>query len=204
MKTTDIFTQCVVQYRTWQQSVNELRPLCDIVRASSKRAVALLRRDHVRDVAIAFREAEAALKRIARLIRAHPRLVELGFYSEALEEYVEAKAFEACIANRALQLPPYVSVDIEEVIGGICDMTGELVRHAITLADDTNRLTIERYRLFADHIAEVFSQAALGGKLRSKYDDLERNVKRLEQILYDLRIRMPGKHNVKIGNRFAD
>lgn len=182
-------TKTVRDYKRWQQYVQKMREPSDMARSRSKKAISLLRRDHIKEANKALIEAERALKKMSGYIEAQPRLSELGFYKDALEEYVEARTYESFVHGKKYALPDFVAIAMEEVIGGICDMTGELVRRAVTIAAPESIKEIRRYRDYTQSVIDQFSQVSFTGKLRNKYDSLERNVRRLEQILYDIKMR---------------
>ncbi len=157
-------------------------------RTAAKRAVALARHGDREAAGALIAAAEKELTALARLARRMPRLLAESFYREAVEEYVEAQALRAFIADERLALPSALVIDPEELLGGLADATGELVRRAVTIADERGALAaLERYRSAASALSHELTAVADAGRLRQKHDDVERNLHRLEQLIYDAR-----------------
>ena len=64
-----------------------------------------------------------------------------------------------------------------------------MVRKAITLAGSKNFEKILDYKETVEKVIEEMTKIGLEGKLRQKYDEVERNLRKIEDILYDLRVR---------------
>jgi len=176
------------RYVLLKKSGSILKKLSDEIRTKSKTAGAILRRRNDKDADILIKKSEALLYQAKKIIKVNPELAHLGFYREAVEEYVEAKIYYCYLTSKVLKFPKTVDIGIEEQIGGIADFTGELVRHAVTIANDDVYKEIDKYKKLLQDFTEIFANISFSGKLRQKHDDLERNLKRLEEILYRLRI----------------
>ena len=62
------------------------------------------------------------------------KLIYEGSYSEACQEYVEAMAYYGFIKDKKIPAVSSLNVDEEDYLMGICDLTGELTRKAVTIA----------------------------------------------------------------------
>ncbi|PIZ98287.1 MAG: hypothetical protein COX77_05075 [Candidatus Komeilibacteria bacterium CG_4_10_14_0_2_um_filter_37_10] len=117
------------------------------------------------------------------------RLKFEGSYKACLEEYVEAKMFIAALLKQELKEVAGINIGPEEYIGGLADMTGELVRQAVLQATASHYDSLIEYRRLSEEIVATLMKLYLTGALRQKFDEAKRNLKRLEQIQYDITIR---------------
>ena len=116
-------------------------------------------------------------------------MIDQSFYKEAVEEYIEAITFYNFLTKPNKGVPKFVEVKPEEIIAGICDFTGELLRRAITIASVENFKQIGEYKKIIENIAEQLTKIGFKGKLRQKYDEVERNLSRIEDIIYDIKLK---------------
>ena len=168
---------------------SEAQKICQEIRIASKQTIALMRRDNVKEAKDIFARIETLFKRVNKLISQEKSIVFEHFYKEAVEEYVEAVNFFNFLTKKKKNLPTFVKVAPEEIISGICDFTGELVRRAVNLADTQNLRTLQHYQKTIEDIAEILTKIGFRGKLRQKYDEVERNLNKLEHIIYDIKIK---------------
>jgi len=133
--------------------------------------------------------AEAAIDELLRKYQQDNRLRFEGSYKAGLEEYVEAKFFVAVLKNEEIKEIANPTIGAEEYLGGLCDVTGELVRQAVLLATKDQIKDIERFKNIIEEIINFMLDLYLTGYLRQKFDDAKRNLQRLEQIMYDLKIK---------------
>jgi len=159
------------------------------IRADSKKSIALLRRDNFKQVQKVFEITYKNFKDLNKIIKQEPGIIYEGFYSEAVEEYIEALYFYKFIIKEKVEIPKYIKIMPENIIAGACDFTGELVRKAINLANKKNLKQLEKFYKLIENIAEDLTRIGFRGKLRQKYDEVERNLKHMEQILYDIRLK---------------
>jgi predicted translin family RNA/ssDNA-binding protein len=71
----------------------------------------------------------------------------------------------------------------------LADLTGELVRQAVLQSTRKSYQNIEKYREISEEIVGFMLKLYLTGSSRQKFDEAKRNLKRLEEILYDLSLR---------------
>jgi predicted translin family RNA/ssDNA-binding protein len=154
----------------------------------SKHAIFKLHRDEVK-------EAQHSLIGVEREIKAlvmHAQKTGLrneGSLKAAIEEFLEASYLLRVLQNKSL--PPKIGFTPEpdEQLAALSDLTGELVR-AATLEVTKGRLNrIKQYRDATEELFGVLLQMNLRGQLRQKRDDARRNLKRLEEILYDVSLK---------------
>ena len=113
-----------------------------------------------------------------------------GAFGAALEEYIEAELFYLYIKGKDINILEQVSLDyFDAYISGLCDFTGELARRCVRKGAQRDIAEVEHMRDIVEKIYQQLSKFSLTGKLRSKYDELKRNLYRMEEIVYDLKIR---------------
>ena len=158
----------------------------DILRMS-KQSIFALHRGELDKAGEMFDTIE---KSIADFMKNRKEGVWEGSFRAALEEYLEAKLFYLYLKKEKLDFVPEVPAEFyEEYLGGICDFTGELVRRSVLMVSKGKCDEINDIHDLVENIIENLAKFDLVGKLRVKYDDVKRNLKRIEEILYDVKIR---------------
>jgi len=74
-------------------------------------------------------------------------------------------------------------------LGGICDLTGELVRRAINQAAEGNLQEVDKIKQIINEIMSELVEFDMTGYLRTKYDQAKTNLRKKEQINYEINIR---------------
>ena len=155
----------------------------------SKQAIFALHRDNIKEAETNLLEAEKLFTYLYTKIKKEKGLDYEGSFLAAMEEYVEAKLFYQFLKSGKITSIVGLKADVDSYLGGLCDFTGELVRRAVFLA------TRRRFKEVADcekAIEEVVGQLIqfnLMGSLRPKYDQSKNNLRKIEEIMYDLEIR---------------
>lgn len=188
MKLTTL-KKSINNYEVYQKKLSNLHQIFGQVRKSSKHIIANLRRDHIKDAGTLVKDVEQMIKSGISEAGTTITLPAEGFYREAIEEYVEAKIYFAFVTKEKLSFPKFVSLSFWDLLGGWSDFTGELVRRAISLAHEKDISEIRKLKDVTEKVVEQMTQVSFSGKLRNKYDATERNLKRLEEILYELQLR---------------
>jgi len=112
-----------------------------------------------------------------------------GAYSAALEEYVEAKEFGRFVLGEEIGPIKEVGVGTVSYLGGICDVTGEILRKQIAYATARQEKEVVRAK---EAIAEIMSwliSMNLSGYLRTKFDQAKQAMRKSEEILYEFKLR---------------
>lgn len=185
----NLLKKSIKQYQRGQDLSCGAERLSNQIRIKSKRAISLLRRAHFQAGDKLLREAENHFRLINRLVKKNSHLFGQPFYKEAVEEYVEALMLKDFLVGSRRGIPAFIKIGPEEIISGLCDFTGELVRRAVTIAGPERLAELSEYKKIVENIAEEMTKVGFKGKLRQKYDEVERNLKRLEEILYEVKMR---------------
>lgn len=185
----NLLKKAISEYKKINDSAHENQKILNEIRSNSKRAIALLRRDNFEESKKMIKSAENLFKLIGEEIKQNKALIRQGAYTEAVEEYIEAITFYNFLSGKKIKIPDFVEARPEEIISGICDFTGELVRKAVTLADTKNFKKLVFYKEEIENIVEELTKIGFQGKLRQKYDEAERNLKHIEHIIYDIKLK---------------
>jgi len=168
---------------------------------SSKTAIFALHAGDIKKAEASLKDAEEILKKLNQAYSKDNRLRFEGSYRAAMEEYVEAKTFSQALAGKTLDELPIKTIGPEEYINGLADLTGELVRQAVLQATKGNYKVLDKYQKFTEDIVGYLLTLYLTGQSRQKFDDAKRNLKRLEQIIYEVSIRDKGARDKVISNK---
>jgi len=164
----------------------------DVLQAS-KEAIFATHRDDFKKAAESISKAESVLKELSKNYDKGNRLRFEGSYKAAVEEYVEAKLFSLMMEGKKIDAIKLGNIGPEEYIGGLADVTGELVRQAVLQSTKGNYKNIKVYRDFTEETVGFMMNLYMTGHSRQKFDEVKRNLKRLEGILYDIGIRVLDK-----------
>jgi len=185
----NLLKKSVKEYQESQDLIYGIQKLSNNIRAKSKKAIALLRRDKIKESKEIIKEVEKIFRLINKIIKKNRDLIKQNFYKEAVEEYIEAITFYNFLIKSKRKIPDFVKAGPEEIISGTCDFTGELVRRTITVGNLENLRQLLVYKKTIEKIAEVLTEVGFRGKLRQKYDEVERNLRKIEDIIYDIKLK---------------
>ena len=140
-----------------------------------------------------FTMAEKNLPDMEKLFRAiqnkrqhNPQLYTVGAIDAGLEEYLEALFLYSYIKNKPMPAIIKLNITPEVYLGGLSDMTGELIRLA--------RYHSEQARPIHDYIAKIYEliipiSITRNSQMRNKLETIGNNLKKAEGIIYDLKLR---------------
>ncbi len=117
------------------------------------------------------------------------RLEEEGSYRAALEEFSEASFLERVLLEQPLDAHTDLHLNYEAYLGGLFDLLGELVRLATNKAASGDLSAPARYKEVASDILNQLSKSDFTGYLRTKYDQANGHLRKLEQMAYEIRLR---------------
>jgi len=162
--------------------------LANVVLHDSKRIIFSLHRDDVKKAEESFVEIEKILEKLDKKFGSK-RVYEEGSYKASVEEYVEAKMFYNVLTGKKIDKIKNFKFSYETYLGGICDTTGELVRRAVNEAAKGNIEEVEKIKdLISDIMAELV-EFDMTGYLRTKYDQARGNLRKIEQVNYEVKTR---------------
>ncbi len=133
--------------------------------------------------------AKKLLALLAKRFTRTTGLSDEGSYRAALEEYAEARIFHDFLRGKKIGPVDAPAIDEDAYLGGVLDFTGEAVRHAVKAATACDLAEVRRAHEAVEAVVAELIQMNITGSLRSKYDQMKTNLRKLEEILYDLSLR---------------
>ena len=141
-------------------------------------------------------EAKDSIKKIKDKVKKLKKIninADTNINSVAFQEYVEAISFYEFVKNNKIPTKKELGVSAEDYLSGLCDLTGELVRKAIYDVIHKKFDEAEKIKNLVNDIYGEFLKLHLrNGELRKKSDSIKWNLKKLEEVMYD--ISMKGRH----------
>ncbi|HEU0051046.1 MAG TPA: hypothetical protein VFQ60_03245 [Patescibacteria group bacterium] len=168
-----------------------LQSLSSEILSGSKRAIFAFHRGDDPKAHEELSTARTKLKEGWAIVKKESRIAQEGMWRAAQEEFAEADLLSQYLASGKIGAVKDVAEDPDIFLGGVSDLTGELLRRAVLLASERKEASVEK--LFED-VREVVSfllQMDLTGTLRVKLDQAKQNLRKLEEIRYDLAMRRP-------------
>lgn len=108
----------------------------------------------------------------------------------ARQEYVEAATYLGFIKSGCLATRKDLDVKWPEYLAGLCDLTGELVRKAVKDVIEKRYESAKKIHRLVGEMYGAFLQFDLrGGELRKKSDSIKWNLKKLEDVMYDIELK---------------
>ncbi len=155
----------------------------------SKQLIYSVHRNDLKEADGIFTSLKKEKINLDKIAVSHKNLFGEGSYSEAMQEYVEAMAYYGITKDRKIPTQSSLKVSEEDYLMGICDLTGELTRKAVTIAHKDNK-EVEKIKDLVEEIFGEFLKFNLrNGNLRKKFDQIKWNLKKLEEIVYDTKKR---------------
>jgi len=154
----------------------------------AKHAIFSLHRGEVSQAAASLRSLEGKLGKLAKQAEKE-RLRGEGSLKAAVEEFLEALYFYRVFEKKPLNAKISFAVGADEQLAALSDLTGELVRAATLEVTRGNVRCVAQYRNATEELFGALLSMNLRGSLRQKRDEARRNLKRLEEILYDVSLK---------------
>lgn len=174
------------EYTAYDAARRELIKTSGDILSRAKQAIFALHRGDAAHTASLLKEADVLIRRAAVAFRTTRGLEYEGSYRAALEEYVEACLYERFLAGKPIDRVDAPGVDEDIYLGGVLDFTGEVVRHAVAAASRRDVKEVQRCQDAVTAVAAELITMNITGPLRPKYDQLRQNIRKIEEIVYDL------------------
>jgi len=184
-----LFRKFKKDYQVYTKNRYLIISQANIALHKSKQAIFSLHRDQVFEAEKLLIQVEKILKKIGTSLKKAPDLKYNGAYKAALEEFLEAKLFYQVLKFGRIQPIKNLDINFDDYLAASCDLTGELVRKIILFVTKKEPEKAKQFKEFIAIIIEELIQFDLTGYLRHKFDEAKRNLKKAEEILYDLEIR---------------
>lgn len=161
----------------------------DLVLHHAKRSIFALHRGNEEEALAKLRSAEELLASISKK-SAGDRMQREGAYRAALEEYAEASLFFQFVTTGSIGKIDRIDCDPESYLSGLCDVPGELYRYAIVAATRREYDLVRRCATAANDIVGELLEFDLTSYLRTKFDQAKSAAQKLEQVVYDVSLRL--------------
>ena len=155
----------------------------------AKQAIFALHRDNMAESEKNFKDSEELIKYLNTRIKKEKGLEYEGIFLAALEEYCEAKLLYQFLKTGKVGALPGFKLDENTYLGGLSDFTGELVRRAVFLATRRRYQEVAICEQAIEDVVHELIQFNLIGPLRPKFDQAKNNLRKIEEIMYDLEIK---------------
>jgi len=155
----------------------------------SKVAIFSMHRGNFSEGADILVEVESNLQKLEEVFAKSPALRYEGSYKAALEEYTEAKLFYSLATSGELVEITALQIDFDTYLAGLCDATGEMVRLAIKEATARNISEVHKIKELVTDIMGELIEFNLTSYLRTKHDQAKTNLRKLEQMIYEITLR---------------
>ncbi len=175
-------------YETHESERRQIISLSNVVLHDSKRVIFSLHRGDDKKGQEALAEIEKILANLEKKF-GQSRLNEEGAYKASVEEYVEAKMFYEVASGGKVDKIKGVGLCADSYLGGISDLTGELVRRAVNMAAAGKIKEVEKINKAVGDIMAELVEFDMTGYLRTKYDQAKNNLRKMEQIMYEIKLR---------------
>lgn len=169
-----------------KQRESMIRMSRDVLRLS-KQSIYSVHRSNMGQAHKLLSDAKKLIEKLKKAIKKDNALEQLSLYSGALQEYAEAFTFLGFVRNKKIPTSRQAGVDYENYLLGLCDLTGELARRAVILATAKDKKELNMIRDVIDEIHGEFIKFNFrNSELRRKYDSIKWNLKKVEDLVYDL------------------
>ena len=176
------------EYYDYNSERRQIISLANVILHDSKRIIFALHRNEIKIAEASFIEIEKIIKKLDDEF-GYKRIYAEGSYKAGVEEYVEAKMFYFVLVGEKINKIKNIKLSFESYLGGICDTTGELVRLAINNAAKGNTDEVKKMKKIIEDIMAELVEFDMTGYLRTKYDQARRNLRKIEQINYEISLR---------------
>ena len=184
-----LFARLKKEYDTYESQRRELIGISNNALSKSKQAIFALHRDDALAAARFLQEVEDTFAALEKRFAKIDGLRWEGAYRASLEEYVEAKLFFEFLRTGAVAEIKTVAIDADTYYGGLSDLTGELTRKCVQRATEGRTSDVEKLTEAVRAIVGELIKFDLTGYLRTKYDQAKQNLRRVEEVIYDIKMR---------------
>jgi len=156
----------------------------------SKQIIYAVHRQDMKSAKTSVAKINAVLGALKKIIKNNPGLETVGAYRTAVGEYVEALLYYHFIKDNKIPTHKQLKVKTEHYLLGLCDLTGEFVRKAVYLAGKGKYDYVVKIKDCIDDIyGELIKFNIRNGDLRRKFDSIKYDLKKLEDLVLQLKLK---------------
>lgn len=183
-----LFKNLLTSYKTYGRLREEVIVKSRQILRNSKLAIFALHRGELLKAKKILDQTEGLFLNLEKLFRKEKKLESEGPFKDAAEEFVEAKMFYEFLSTGNIDFISKVKLSFDDYLGGICDLTGEILRKAVQFATDGKLDKVKGCQQAIQKIIGELIKFDLVGKLRPKYDEAKRTLRKIEEIVYELKL----------------
>lgn len=177
-------------YEQYERAYRALVETANRAQNQAKRAIFAFHRGEAKDGTALLGGAAEMLAGLESGFHTMPMLRYEGAYRAAIEEFVEATLLAQFLGRQPLgNVAAIQELDSETYLGGLSDLTGELVRYATHRATHGDTKEVKRAHGALTEVMSFLISLDLTGYLRTKFDQAKQSERKMEQIVYDLSLK---------------
>ena len=151
----------------------------------SKKIIYALHRNDIKSASMHVKDIEKKKKALEVYV-----CLDTNINQTALQEYAEALCYYYFIKNKKIPTKASLKIDNVSYLMGLCDLTGELVRKAVNEVINKNfKKAVEIKNLVEEIYGEFLEFNLRNSELRRKSDQIKWNLKKLEDVVFELKIK---------------
>lgn len=189
MKSPAVFTEIKKHYQSHAVARRDVMAKSNDALSKSKRAIFALHRGDTSAAISLFAEADKLFAICEKHFRVFMDLKDEGSFRAALEENAEAQLFLQYVKSEPTGKISARLMDPLIYLGGLADCTGEIVRYAMKQVTAGNTTEVEHAHTTVEKTIAFLLDLDLTGYLRTKSDQAKRNLRSLEEMMYELALR---------------
>lgn len=155
----------------------------------AKQAIFALHRDDIKTAEKNINESKKLIEYLETKMKKDKGLRYEGAYLAAMEEFVEASFFYQYLKTGKITEVKEITIGDKSYLGGLSDLTGELVRRSVILATKRKYKEIKVIHEAIEEIVGELIEFNLTGPIRNKFDQAKHSLRKIEEIMYDLEIK---------------
>jgi len=176
-------------HATFERMRREIIGRSNAALSKSKRAIFAMHRNDMKGATAHLKEAKKIFIESEAKFKDWPALKHIGAHKAALEEYAEALLFEQFLKKGEFGSLEKRVMDHGTYLAALSDATGEVVRYAIREATAGRYDAVKSATNTVEGVIEFLLGLDLSGYLRTKFDQAKKNLRNLEQVMYEITIR---------------
>ncbi len=156
----------------------------------SKQIIYAVHRDEMKEAETLVKDMQKHLKALNEYVKKNKKMYHQGSYKVAIQEYVEAMLYYHFVCSHRLMTRAELGVETDYYLLGLCDLSGELARKAIAAASKGMYKEPFVIKEFLDAVYELMLRFDIrDGELRGKFDSIKYDLKKLEDICFELKLK---------------
>ncbi|MFA5129497.1 MAG: hypothetical protein WC477_01100 [Patescibacteria group bacterium] len=168
----------------------QIQAIASEILGASKRSIFATQRKDAKKSAVEIKQAVELIAKGKLLIKERARLDNEGIWKSALEEYAEAALYHNAMTGKPISwLKEIPKEETDAYIGALSDLSGELTRSIVLLATERDMKEVKRLSGLVRDIVAFLLDLDLTGNLRQKFDQAKQNLRKVEEICFDLSLK---------------